>query len=110
MVRRIERERLSASANLRTWRGLTIATGRPASARVTGVNVHVRSDRTAFRCDTDGEGLAELVRRLRPLSPRLAVMEASSGYESLVARTPKHAGRRLDSASQDSPTNQAMPR
>jgi transposase len=29
--------------------------------------------------------LAELVRRVRPLTPCLIVMEASGGYESIVA-------------------------
>jgi transposase len=64
----------------------------PAADRFVGidvskswVDVHVRPDGTAFRCNTDGEGLAELVRRVHPLMPRLIVMEASGGYESLVA-------------------------
>ena len=33
------------------------------------VDVHVRPDRSAFRCDTDSEGLAELVRRLNSAAP-----------------------------------------
>jgi transposase len=56
------------------------------------VDVHVRPDGTAFRCASDGEGLAELVRRLRPLAPLLIVMEASGGYESLVAVSLAEAG------------------
>jgi len=56
------------------------------------VDVHVRPDRSAFRCGTDGDGLAELTRRLCPLSPRLIVMEASGGYESIVAVTLAEAG------------------
>lgn len=56
------------------------------------VDVHVRPDGAAFRCTTDGEGLAELVRRLRPLAPSLIVMEASGGYESMVAASLAEAG------------------
>jgi transposase len=56
------------------------------------VDVHVRPDGTALRCDTDGDGLAELVRRLTPLAPALVVMEASGGYESIVAVTLAEAG------------------
>ena len=56
------------------------------------VDVHVRPDGASFRCNTDGEGLAELVRRLHPLSPRLIVMEASGGYESIVAVSLAEAG------------------
>src|SRR6185436_3395897 len=44
------------------------------------VDVHVRPDGVAWRFDTDGEGLGELVRRLKPLAPALVVMEASGGY------------------------------
>jgi transposase len=36
--------------------------------------------------------LAELAARLQPLNPRLAVMEASGGYESLVAASLSEAG------------------
>lgn len=71
----------------------------PAAERFVGidvskswVDVHVRPDGDAFRCTTDGEGLAELVRRVRPLMPRLAVMEASGGYESIVAVSLAEAG------------------
>ena len=56
------------------------------------VDVHVRPDGIAFRCGTDAEGLAELVRRLKPLAPALAAMEASGGYESVVAVSLAEAG------------------
>jgi len=56
------------------------------------VDVHVRPEGGAFRCTTDGEGLAELVRRVRPLAPRLIVLEASGGYESIVALSLAEAG------------------
>lgn len=56
------------------------------------VDVHVRPDGTACRCLTDGAGLTELVRRLQPLSPVLVVMEASGGYEGIVAASLAEAG------------------
>jgi len=56
------------------------------------VDVHVRPDGVAWRFDTDGDGLGELVRRLKPLAPALVVMEASGGYESIVAVTLAEAG------------------
>lgn len=49
------------------------------------VDVHVRPDGTAFACDTDPDGLAKLVSRLKPLRPKLIAMEASGGYEGVVA-------------------------
>jgi len=71
----------------------------PAADRFVGidvskswVDVHVRPDGIAFRCANGSEGLAELVRRLRPLTPLLIVMEASGGYESLVAVSLAEAG------------------
>jgi transposase len=56
------------------------------------VDVHVRPDGAAFRCATDAEGLIELARRLKPLTPVLVVMEASGGYESIVAVTLAETG------------------
>jgi transposase len=56
------------------------------------VDVYVRPDGAGFRSVTDSEGLAELVRRLRPLSPVLVVMEASGGYEGIVAASLAEAG------------------
>jgi hypothetical protein len=56
------------------------------------VDVHVRPDGIAFRCDSDLQGLAELVQRLRRFDPRLIVLEASGGYESLPAVSLAEAG------------------
>jgi transposase len=71
----------------------------PATDRFVGidvskswVDVHTRPDGAAFRCPIDSEGLAALVRRLRPLAPRLIVMEASGGYEGIVAAGLAEAG------------------
>jgi transposase len=49
--------------------------------------VHVRPDAIAFSCSTDAPGLTELVARLRPLKPALIVLEATGGYEAVVAAT-----------------------
>jgi len=56
------------------------------------VDVHVRPDGIVFCCATDSDGLAELVRRLTPLRPTLAVLEASGGYEGVVAAALAEAG------------------
>jgi len=56
------------------------------------VDVHVRPDGAAFFSATDTEGLAELVRRLTPLRPTLVVLEASGGYEGVIAATLAEAG------------------
>lgn len=56
------------------------------------VDVHVRPDGTAFGCATDPEGLGVLVARLQPLSPCLVVLEASGGYEGVVAAALAEAG------------------
>jgi transposase len=72
---------------------------KPAADRFVGidvskswVDVHIRPDGTAFRCTTESAGLAELVRRLQPMAPRLIVMEASGGYEGIVAASLAEAG------------------
>src|SRR5687768_15680206 len=46
------------------------------------LDVTVRPGDTAFRVANDPTGLAELVRRLRPLAPALVVLEATGGYEA----------------------------
>ena len=56
------------------------------------VDVQVRPDGAAFGCATDPEGLGALVARLQPLSPCLVVLEASGGYEGVVAGALAEAG------------------
>lgn len=51
------------------------------------VTVHVRPDETSFGCNTDAPGMADLLGRLQPLKPALIVLEASGGYEAVVAAT-----------------------
>jgi transposase len=49
------------------------------------LDVHVRPSGDAFAVTRDGKGLAELVERLQALSPVLIVMEATGGFETVVA-------------------------
>jgi transposase len=49
------------------------------------LDVHVRPVGESFAVARDGEGLAQLVDRLRRLAPELVVMEATGGYETVVA-------------------------
>ena len=49
------------------------------------LDVHLRPSGESFTVARDGEGLAALVERLRALAPALVVMEATGGYESVVA-------------------------
>jgi transposase len=56
------------------------------------VEVHVRPDAIAFGCDTDAEGLAYLIARLKPLKPKVIALEATGGYEAVIAATLSNAG------------------
>jgi len=49
------------------------------------LDVHVRPSDEAFRVTRDGKGLSELVERLQALAPALIVMEATGGFETVVA-------------------------
>jgi transposase len=49
------------------------------------LEVHLRPSGEAFAVARDGEGVAWLAERLRALAPRLVVMEATGGYETIVA-------------------------
>lgn len=49
------------------------------------LDVHLRPSGETFAVGRDGEGLAQLVDRLQALAPRLVVMEATGGYETIVA-------------------------
>jgi transposase len=49
------------------------------------LDVHVRPDGEAFVVARDDKGLAELVERLRAVAPRLIAVEATGGYENVVA-------------------------
>jgi transposase len=49
------------------------------------LDVHLRPNGEPFAVARDGEGLAALVERLQALAPALIVMEATGGYETIVA-------------------------
>ena len=49
------------------------------------LDVHLRPSGESFAVARDGEALAALVERLRQLAPVLVVMEATGGYETVVA-------------------------
>src|SRR5271167_1221276 len=49
------------------------------------LDVHVRPSGEAFAVTRDGKGLEELTDRLRALAPRLIAVEATGGFETIVA-------------------------
>jgi transposase len=49
------------------------------------LDVHVRPSGEAFAVSRDGKGLEELVTRLRACSPTLVAVEATGGFETIVA-------------------------
>jgi transposase len=49
------------------------------------LDVHIRPTGEAFAVTRDGKGLEELVERLRALSPVLIAVEATGGFETVVA-------------------------
>ena len=56
------------------------------------LDVHVRPTGEAFAVSRDGRGLEELVVRLRGLTPALVAVEATGGYEIIVAAAIAGAG------------------
>ena len=49
------------------------------------LDVHVRPGGEAFVVSRDGKGLEQLVERLRTISPTLVAVEATGGFETIVA-------------------------
>src|SRR5260370_27801328 len=49
------------------------------------LDVHVQPSGEAFSVRRDDAGLTDLVRRLHPLAPTLVALEATGGYEGVVA-------------------------
>jgi transposase len=49
------------------------------------LDVHIRPGDEVFAVGRDGKGLAVLVKRLQALAPALVAMEATGGYETVVA-------------------------
>jgi transposase len=56
------------------------------------IEVHIRPDAIAFGCDTDVRSLESLAARLRPLRPKVIALEATGGYEAIIAATLSNAG------------------
>jgi transposase len=56
------------------------------------LDVHVRPGGEAFAVARDGKGLEELVERLRALAPALVAVEATGGFETIVAAAIAGAG------------------
>lgn len=56
------------------------------------LDVHVHPGGEAFAVARDGKGLEELVERLRTLSPALIAVEATGGFETIVAAAVAGAG------------------
>ena len=49
------------------------------------LDVHVIPDGLSFSVSRDDKGLEELAARLEPLAPQLVAMEATGGFETMVA-------------------------
>jgi transposase len=56
------------------------------------LDVHVRPSGEAFAVARDGKGLEELVERLRAINPTLVAVEATGGFETIVAAALGGAG------------------
>jgi transposase len=56
------------------------------------LDIHVRPSDEAFAVSRDGKGLEQLVERLRELSPVLVAVEATGGFEVIVAAAIAGAG------------------
>jgi transposase len=56
------------------------------------VDVSIRPTGEAFEAPNDSAGVKELARRLKALGPELIVLEATGGYEKLMARGLTEAG------------------
>jgi len=56
------------------------------------IEIHIRPDAIAFGCDTDANSLGHLVTRLKPLKPKVIALEATGGYEAIIAATLSNAG------------------
>jgi transposase len=56
------------------------------------LDVHVQPSGESFSVTRDGEGLAALIARLQPLAPSLIAVEATGGFETIVAASIGGAG------------------
>lgn len=67
-----------------TWVGIDVSKDR--------LDVHVLPDGKAFAVARDGKGLSDLIERLGPLGPTLVAVEATGGFETVVAAALAGAG------------------
>src|SRR3954468_23826790 len=89
-----------STSNSRLGRKSPVAQGRGSmEMKAVGIDVskdrldvHVWPDGIAFAVARDGKGLAELIERLTPLTPDLVVVEATGGFETVVAAALAGAG------------------
>ena len=56
------------------------------------IEVHIRPDNVGFGCATDAGSLEGLAARLKPLRPKVIALEATGGYEAIIAATLSNAG------------------
>ena len=56
------------------------------------LDVHIRPTGEVFAVARDGAGLEQLVGKLRTIAPSLIVLEATGGFETIVATTLAAAG------------------
>lgn len=49
------------------------------------IEIHIRPDGISFGCDTDAKGLDYLISRLKPPHPKVVALEATGGYETVIA-------------------------
>lgn len=56
------------------------------------LDVHVRPGGTSFRVNRDGAGLQDLLVQLEPLGPSVVALEATGGFETVVAASLGTAG------------------
>ena len=80
----------SASPHVQGWEANRMFIGIDVSK--TRLDVHVRPNGEAFAVDRDGDGIEQLIARLQALSPELIVLEATGGFETVVAAGLSAAG------------------
>ena len=56
------------------------------------IEIHLRPDNVGFGCATDAKSLEALAARLKPLRPKVIALEATGGYEAIIAATLSNAG------------------
>src|SRR3954463_13984484 len=89
-----------STSNSRLGRKSPVAQGRGSmDMKAVGIDVskdrldvHLWPDGIAFAVARDGKGLAELIERLLPLTPDLVIVEATGGFQTVVAAALAGAG------------------